>query len=121
MCSVCRAPIDRHRPTHPFRHHSADRRSACLMTSPSAASRIRTLGTMPVDRDRYRQLAGAFPTGVTIVTTCDPEGAPWGLTTQCFGGLAADPPMMLVAIDKSSRTLRSLQQSRGFVINFLKT
>src|SRR4051812_16040405 len=76
---------------------------------------------MPVDRDRYRQLAGAFPTGVTIVTTCDPEGAPRGLTTQSFVGLSTEPPMMLVAIDKTSRTLRSLQQSRGFVINFLKT
>lgn len=76
---------------------------------------------MPVDRDRYRQLAGSFPTGVAIVTVLDGEGRPKGLTTQSFVGLSTEPPLMLVAIDKSSRTLASLQEARAFVINFLKT
>lgn len=75
---------------------------------------------MPVDRDRYRQLAGSFPTGVAIVTTCDENGAPKGLTTQSFVGLSTDPPMVLVAIDKTSRTLSALKRSKGFVVNFLK-
>ena len=75
---------------------------------------------MPVDRDRYRQLAGSFPTGVTIVTTRSSDGAPRGLTTQSFVGLSTEPPLMLVAIDKSSRTLAVLKTARSFVINFLK-
>ena len=75
---------------------------------------------MPVDRDRYRQLAGSFPTGVTIVTTRGENGDPKGLTTQSFVGLSSDPPLMLVAIDKSSRTLASLRRADGFIINFLK-
>lgn len=75
---------------------------------------------MPVDRDRYRQLAGSFPTGVTIVTTRSSDGAPRGLTTQSFVGLSTEPPLMLVAIDKSSRTLAILKNARSFVINFLK-
>ena len=75
---------------------------------------------MPVDRDRYRQLAGSFPTGVTIVTTRSSDGAPRGLTTQSFVGLSTEPPLMLVAIDKSSRTLVILKSARSFVINFLK-
>lgn len=75
---------------------------------------------MPVDRDRYRQLAGSFPTGVTIVTTRSSDGAPRGLTTQSFVGLSTEPPLMLVAIDKSSRTLAVLKSARSFVINFLK-
>ena len=75
---------------------------------------------MPVDRDRYRQLAGSFPTGVTIVTTRDENGEPKGLTSQSFVGLSSDPPLMLVAIDKSSRTLASLRRADGFIINFLK-
>jgi 3-hydroxy-9,10-secoandrosta-1,3,5(10)-triene-9,17-dione monooxygenase reductase component len=75
---------------------------------------------MPVDRDRYRQLAGAFPTGVTIVTTRDADGNPKGLTTQSFIGLSTEPPLILVAIDKTSRTLVALERSRAFVLNFIK-
>jgi flavin reductase (DIM6/NTAB) family NADH-FMN oxidoreductase RutF len=75
---------------------------------------------MPVDRDRYRSLAGSFPTGVTIVTTRDVDGSPKGLTTQSFVGLSTEPPLMLVSIDKTSRTLVALERSNTFVINFLK-
>ena len=75
---------------------------------------------MPVDRDRYRQLAGSFPTGVAIVTTIDPDGAPKGLTTQSFIGLSQDPPLILISIDRTARTLASLQHARGFVVNFVK-
>jgi len=75
---------------------------------------------MPVDRDRYRALAGSFPTGVTIVTTLDASGAPRGLTTQSFVGLSTEPPLMIVAIDKSSRTLAIVREHRSFVVNFLK-
>ena len=79
-----------------------------------------TPNAVPVDRDRYRQLAGSFPTGVTVVTVRDEKGAPKGLTSQSFVGLSTDPPLMLVAIDKSSRTLEVLKKAEGFVINFLK-
>ncbi len=76
---------------------------------------------MPVDRERFRSLAGSFPTGVTIITARAPDGTPRGLTTQSFIGLSTEPPLMLVSIDKTSRTLAALLGARGFVINFLKT
>jgi flavin reductase (DIM6/NTAB) family NADH-FMN oxidoreductase RutF len=75
---------------------------------------------MPVDRERYRSLAGSFPTGVTIVTTRDVDGSPKGLTTQSFVGLSTEPPLMLVSIDKTSRTLAALERSNAFVVNFLR-
>ena len=75
---------------------------------------------MPVDRDLYRSLAGSFPTGVTIVTTTDATGAPRGLTTQSFIGLSQEPPLMLVSVDKTSRTLTALRSASAFVVNFLK-
>jgi flavin reductase (DIM6/NTAB) family NADH-FMN oxidoreductase RutF len=68
---------------------------------------------MPVDRDRYRQLAGSLPTGVAIVTTTDGDGAPRGLTTQSFIGLSQDPPLILVSMDMTSRTLPSLKRADG--------
>jgi flavin reductase (DIM6/NTAB) family NADH-FMN oxidoreductase RutF len=75
---------------------------------------------MPVDRDLYRRLSGSFPTGVAIVTTRDAGGEPKGLTTQSYVGLSTEPPLMLLSIDKTSRTLASLRRTGAFVINFVK-
>ncbi|MDP9321111.1 MAG: flavin reductase family protein [Chloroflexota bacterium] len=75
---------------------------------------------MPVDRATFRELAGAFPSGVTIVTTVDEHGAPRGLTTQAFIGLSTEPPLVLVSLDRASRTLAVLRRSRLFVVNVLK-
>jgi flavin reductase (DIM6/NTAB) family NADH-FMN oxidoreductase RutF len=74
---------------------------------------------MPLDTPTFRSLMGAFPTGVVIVTTVDPEGAPNGLTTQAFISVSSDPPLLLVSMDKTSRTLRALLASKAFVVNFL--
>lgn len=75
---------------------------------------------MPVSRDVFRAVSGSFPTGVVIVATLDEHGEPKGLTTQAFLALSTEPPLMLVAIDRTSRTLPALQSHRAFVINFLK-
>jgi flavin reductase (DIM6/NTAB) family NADH-FMN oxidoreductase RutF len=76
---------------------------------------------VPVGRDLYRAISGSFPTGVLIVATLDEQGEPRGLTTQAYMGLSTEPPLVLVSIDKTSRTLPALQKTRAFVINFLKT
>lgn len=72
-----------------------------------------------MDRATFRELAGAFPSGVTIVTTVDEHGVPRGLTSQAFIALSTEPPLMLVSLDRSSRTLAALRRSGRFVINFL--
>ena len=74
---------------------------------------------MPVDTPRFRSLMGAFPTGVIIVTTVDPDGSPKGLTTQSFLSVSTDPPLLVVSLDKTSRTLRALLATRAFTVNFL--
>jgi len=75
---------------------------------------------VPVSRDLFRALSGSFPTGVLIIATLDEHGEPKGLTTQAFMGLSTDPPLMLIAIDKTSRTLAAMRSRGAFVINFLK-
>lgn len=74
---------------------------------------------MAVGRELLLSIFGSFPTGVVIVTTLDQDGAPKGLLCQAYIGLSVDPPLMLIAIDKSSRTLAALQHHQAFVINFL--
>lgn len=75
---------------------------------------------MPVTRELLRAISGSFPTGVVIVATLDDHGEPKGLTSQAYMGLSTDPPLVVVAIDKTSRTLPALRTHRAFVINFLK-
>lgn len=74
---------------------------------------------VPVGRDLLLGLFGSFPTGLAIVTTLDETGAPKGLLCQAYIELSVNPPLMLIAVDKVSRTLTALQHHRAFVINFL--
>lgn len=75
---------------------------------------------MPIDADLFRSLAGAFATGVTIVTTVDDTGAPKGLTSSSYISLSIEPPLVLISVDKRSRTLPALQHTRAFCINYLR-
>ncbi|MBS1884934.1 MAG: flavin reductase [Actinobacteria bacterium] len=61
----------------------------------------------------------AFPTGVVVVTTVDGDGAPWGLTSNAVASVSAEPPMLLVCVAKTSRTLPALLERRGFLVNFM--
>ncbi len=72
-----------------------------------------------VERPDFVASMAAFPTGVTIVTTLDEQGAPVGLTCNAFASISADPPLVLISVDRASNTLRALQQTRRFVVNFL--
>jgi flavin reductase (DIM6/NTAB) family NADH-FMN oxidoreductase RutF len=74
---------------------------------------------MPVDLDTFRAVVGSFPTGVTIVTTLDEDGVPKGLTSNAFSSVSAQPPLLLVCVDKKSQTLQALQHLGAFVVNFL--
>lgn len=76
--------------------------------------------TMPdLNRTDFFTTMGAFPTGVTIVTTVDQEGNPRGLTCNAFSSVSADPPMLLVCLDRRSTTLEAVHDTGRFVVNFL--
>ncbi|HET9508124.1 MAG TPA: flavin reductase family protein [Gaiellaceae bacterium] len=74
---------------------------------------------MAIDRQEFFAIMSAFPTGVAIVTTLDEEGEPKGLTTNAICSVSADPPMLLVCVDRTSRTLAALRHARRFVVNFM--
>ena len=54
---------------------------------------------------RFRSALGAFATGVTIVTTRDPQGHDIGLTANSFNSVSLEPPMVLWSLAKSARSL----------------
>lgn len=73
---------------------------------------------MAIEKDFFRQVAGQFATGVTVVTT-QSEGKPAGITVNAFCSVSLDPPMVLVCIDLSSNTLPVMRESGAFAINIL--
>ena len=73
---------------------------------------------MGIDNLLFRQLAGSFATGVTVVTSGF-EDSFHGMTASSFTSLSLEPPMILVCIDRSARTLPIIQNSRIFNINVL--
>lgn len=73
---------------------------------------------MPLDDATFRELMSAFASGVAVVTAAG-NGAPNGLTTRSFVSVSADPPLLLVSIDRTSRTLPAIRKSGAFVVNFL--
>jgi flavin reductase ActVB len=72
-----------------------------------------------MDRASFFAIMGAFPTGVTIVATLDGEQQPRGLTTTALCSVSAEPPLMLLCVDKQSHTLPALRQTKKFVVNYL--
>ncbi len=62
---------------------------------------------------------GAFPTGVTVVAALDAQGRPRGLTVSALCSVSADPPLMLVCLDKNSNTLPAIRHSGRFAVNYL--
>jgi len=74
---------------------------------------------MAVGREEFVSIMSAFPTGIAIVTTLDEGGRPRGLTTNAICAVSADPPMLLVCVDKTSRTLAALRHANRFVVNFM--
>jgi flavin reductase (DIM6/NTAB) family NADH-FMN oxidoreductase RutF len=59
-----------------------------------------------------------MPTGVTVVTADGPDG-PAGATANAVSSLSLDPPLMLAALDRGSRTLGAVEAARRFGVNVL--
>lgn len=73
----------------------------------------------PLDARSLRTALGGFATGVTIVTCCDPNGAPVGLTVNSFSALSLDPPLVLWSLRLASPHLAVFDVAQHFAINVL--
>jgi flavin reductase (DIM6/NTAB) family NADH-FMN oxidoreductase RutF len=71
-----------------------------------------------IDKDLFRAAMGLLPTGVTVVTAIGPNGRS-GATASAVGSLSLEPMLMLVCLDRDSRTLRSVQEAGRFGIDVL--
>lgn len=72
-----------------------------------------------LDPDRFRDLMGALAGHVAVITALDPDQRAVGLTTTALSSVSAEPPLLLVCVDLTSRTLPSLRAGRRFVVNLM--
>ncbi|MGH7674030.1 MAG: flavin reductase family protein [Gemmatimonadales bacterium] len=72
-----------------------------------------------VDQQRFRELAGCFATGVTVLTTRTTEGTPLGMTASAVAAVSLDPPLVLVCVDRRHDMHPALGAARHFVLNVL--
>ncbi len=69
----------------------------------------------------FRKILGNFATGVTIVTTRNDEGEPYGVTVNSFTSVSLDPLLVLVCLHNQMGGLSSFLESKVFTINILST
>jgi 3-hydroxy-9,10-secoandrosta-1,3,5(10)-triene-9,17-dione monooxygenase reductase component len=70
------------------------------------------------DADRFRAVAGTFPSGVTVVTGIDDDG-PSGFTCQSFHALSLDPPMVVFSVANTSTSWPRIRRSGRCCVNIL--
>jgi flavin reductase (DIM6/NTAB) family NADH-FMN oxidoreductase RutF len=58
------------------------------------------------------------PTGVTVVTSFK-DGEPRGITVNAFASVSADPPTLLICINRAARSYLYISASGAFCVNVL--
>ena len=71
-----------------------------------------------LDSERFRQVAGRFATGVTVVTTVG-EGAVRGMTVNAFASVSLDPLLVLVSVDRQASMHELIERHGVFAVTVL--
>lgn len=75
---------------------------------------------MAVGPDELKAALRKFATGVTIVTVeCD--GELHGMTANAFASVSLDPPLVLVCLERSTRTHGLVTRAGSFAVNVLSS
>src|ERR1051326_7103139 len=72
-----------------------------------------------LNSDQFRQVMGNFATGITVVTTRDNAGRPYGLTVNSFTSVSLDPILVLVCLDNRLSGLQAFKNSKHFGVSIL--
>ena len=74
---------------------------------------------MAFDASALHTVMGCFATGVTVITTRDQGGRPYGLTANAVTSLSLEPPLLLICVDRKAETFPHFFDSKIFVLNIL--
>lgn len=82
-------------------------------------SNVADTAAPPFDSRSLRDVLGTFVTGVTVVTTLDEGGTPYGLTANSFSSVSLDPPLVLWSQALSAPSHPVFRAAERFAINIL--
>jgi flavin reductase (DIM6/NTAB) family NADH-FMN oxidoreductase RutF len=71
-----------------------------------------------IDPGRFKDLMANVAATVTVVTAPSDDG-PVGITVSAFTSVSADPPIVLICIDKVAGSLAQMLGAPGFTVNFM--
>ena len=76
--------------------------------------------TASVSPELFREAWRKFATGVSIVTTREPDGGTYATTANSVASVSLDPLLVLVSVGKGGTTHANLTRERRFGINILR-
>ena len=69
--------------------------------------------------DAFRRALAQFATGITVVTTCTPEGEPAGITVNSFNSVSLEPPLVLWSLALKARSHATFRHCARYLVNVL--
>jgi len=69
--------------------------------------------------EMYRDAWSRFATGVTVITTVEPDGSVHGMTASSVTSVSLDPPLVLVVIGESRQTHGLIESTGRFGMSIL--
>lgn len=76
-------------------------------------------GSRSVDPVAFREVLGAFASGITVVAAVAEDGRPAGLSCQSFASLSLDPPLVLLCVGKGSSSWPRVRAAGRFGVSIL--
>lgn len=72
-----------------------------------------------MDPIEFRRIMGHFASGVAVVTTRQPNGAPCGLTVNAFCSVSLAPTLVLVCVERGADSHDCIHHAGVFAVNVL--
>ncbi|WP_250452535.1 flavin reductase family protein [Caballeronia sp. ATUFL_M2_KS44] len=75
--------------------------------------------SLEADGVAFRHALGHFATGITVMSTRDAEGKPYGATVSSFSSLSLEPPLIQWSLTTRSFSYPIFSQASHFAVNIL--
>lgn len=79
------------------------------------------MGLQPVESDAagFKVALGSLAASVNVITMWDDQHNPLGMTATAFSSVSIDPLLVLVCVNRSTRTYDHITETRRFGVNIL--
>jgi flavin reductase (DIM6/NTAB) family NADH-FMN oxidoreductase RutF len=72
-----------------------------------------------VTEDEFRRAMSCYATGITVMTTLDLEGGPYGVTATSFSSLSLNPPLVQWSLRTAAYSMPVYLTAKSFAVNIL--